>query len=236
MRAIRPIGASSGLIFTSSELKKGIEDVLKAFGSNSAEIWREFSLEVGSIELPARLQGWSTQESASSRLPQTMNELSKQLGALLSGLFDIPEFFDQRLTDALLEFHAWLGYRAECIESQKNRLVQPSTTCQYISQVMKEMTEYVSKVAAALSDFVKGGPGRPNTRDSGEVTDKASKHVDCGKYQAWGQTGTVEPSLPVGMKATFLSGVTATALQYSTMSKERQANSLAFFAAILTDT
>ncbi|KAG8946652.1 hypothetical protein FRC04_011546 [Tulasnella sp. 424] len=130
-----------------------------------------------------------------------MNELSKQLGALLSGLFDIPEFFDQRLTDALLEFHAWLGYRAECIESQKNRLVQPSTTCQYISQVMKEMTEYVSKVAAALSDFVKGGVGPIR-----ETQEKSQTRLQ--------NMSTV----------------------YSTMSKERQANSLAFFAAILTDT
>lgn len=119
MRAIRPIGSSSGLIFTSSELKKDMIDVLKEFGSNSAEIWREFSLGVGSNELPVSLQGSSTRSPATLGLPRAMDGLSERLSALISGLCDIPDFSDQRLTDALFEFHEWLRYRAKCIESHQ---------------------------------------------------------------------------------------------------------------------
>lgn len=114
MRAIRPIGSSSGLIATSRELRAAMKEVLKEFGSNSAEIWREFSLESGSIELPGKLKEVSKRES---RLPEKMCDLAEHLGAFFNGLCDIPEFSDGRLTDALLEFYEWLLYRAECIAS-----------------------------------------------------------------------------------------------------------------------
>ncbi|KAG8974261.1 hypothetical protein FRC05_007685 [Tulasnella sp. 425] len=94
-----------------------------------------------------------------------MDGLSERLGALYNGLCEIPEFSDERLKDALVEFQEWLHYRAECIESHQ---VQPATTRQYASQVMKEMTQYVAKVEAALSDFIKEGVGA--IRDAQEMS------------------------------------------------------------------
>lgn len=119
MRAIRPIGSSSGLISTARELEKDVLNVVKKFGSNSAEIWREFSLGVGSNELPPILQGVSSEDSATTELPQAMSGLLERLTKFIRGLCEIPEFSDKRLTDALVEFHGWLRYRSECIESRR---------------------------------------------------------------------------------------------------------------------
>lgn len=115
MRVIRPIGSSSGLISTSKRLREGIKNVLGEFESNSAEIWREFSLGIGSIELPSELKDVSKHES---QLPEKMYELSELLREFFNGLCDIPEFSDERLTDALLEFRQWLLFRADRIASQ----------------------------------------------------------------------------------------------------------------------
>ncbi|KIO25402.1 hypothetical protein M407DRAFT_8444 [Tulasnella calospora MUT 4182] len=151
MRAIRPIGASSGLIAISKKLREGIKGLLQEFGSNSAKIWTEFSLETGSIELPGKLKDVSKREF---RLPEMMEDLAEDLRVFFNGLCAIPEFSDGRLTDALVEFHEWLLYRAECIASHiALRQVGPSTIRQYISRVMTEMGDYVSKVGSALSDF-----------------------------------------------------------------------------------
>lgn len=155
MRAIRPIGASSGLIAISKKLREGIKGLLQEFGSNSAKIWTEFSLETGSIELPGKLKDVSKREF---RLPEMMEDLAEDLRVFFNGLCAIPEFSDGRLTDALVEFHEWLLYRAECIASHiALRQVGPSTIRQYISRVMTEMGDYVSKVGSALSDFAHAG-------------------------------------------------------------------------------
>ncbi|KAG8910726.1 hypothetical protein FRC00_007652, partial [Tulasnella sp. 408] len=152
MRAIRPIGSSSGLISTSRVIRSCMDDVLGEFGSNSAEIWRDFSLGVGSIELPHKLKVASNPEI---QLPERMRVLSERLEAFLEGLCDIPEFSDERLKNALLEFREWLLYRAECIALHRDsKLVKQSTVQKYISQVMKEMENYVSSVKDALSKFV----------------------------------------------------------------------------------
>ncbi|KIO25401.1 hypothetical protein M407DRAFT_25304 [Tulasnella calospora MUT 4182] len=120
MKAIRPFGSSNGLINTSKKLQNGLYNVLQAFRSNSAETWREFSLGVGSNELPRSLVG-SSAEPAPGRLDlaNTMKILSILLSDFLKGLNEIPEFSDKPLADSLMEFQTWLDCRAERIMSHE---------------------------------------------------------------------------------------------------------------------
>lgn len=197
MRTIRPIGSSSGLIFTAKDLQLSMNGVLDAFRSNSAEIWRVFAARTESDEIPSDLEGSSA--PAMSLLPKTMSRLSEGLNAFLDGLRDIPEFADKRLTDALVEFRDWLIYRAEVLESRQDASVEGSAAARrYISQVMKEMSLYIGTVGVALQAFTDGGV----------------KSIQ--DYQKRSQTKLQNMSTV----ATFFSGVTATTMQYA-MNQER---------------
>lgn len=123
MKAIRPFGSSSGLITTSKKLQSSLHKVLGAFKSNSAEIWREFSLGVGSNELPRNLVGSAVAGPVSGNLvlADTMKELSRLLSDFLKGLNEIPEFSDKPLADVLTEFQTSLDCRAERIVSHEGR-------------------------------------------------------------------------------------------------------------------
>ncbi|KAG9038724.1 hypothetical protein FS837_001200 [Tulasnella sp. UAMH 9824] len=200
MRAIRPIGSSSGLICTSKDLQQYMNDVLYGFRSNSAEIWRVFAARSGSDEMPDDLQG--SLAPAMSLLPNKMGVLSEGLNAFLNGLRDIPEFSDKLLTDSLLEFRDWLVYRAECLQSCRDASVEGSAaTRRYISQVMKEMSLYIRKAGVALQAFTEGG--------AKAIQDYQERSQ--GKLQ----------NMSTVCKATFFSGVTATTMQYA-MNQERE--------------
>lgn len=114
MRAMRPIGSSSGLIYSSRKLKRDMNDIRDSFMSNSADLWKEFSWGTDSNEVPEDLRGASMADI--SLLPRAMKNLSIQLKRFLDNLHSIPEFSDEPLMDALLGFHEWLHYRAERIE------------------------------------------------------------------------------------------------------------------------
>lgn len=179
MKAIRPFGSSSGLINTSRHLQDSFYNILQDFRANSAEIWREFSLGVGSNELPKSLAG-SSAESAPDKLPVLLAEHIKTLSILLDryleGLNEIPEFSDKPLADVLMEFKAWLDCRAERILSHartywttclleslltrhdvESPLVRKSIIRHYIGQVMNEMSLPIGKIRDALEDFVTQG-------------------------------------------------------------------------------
>ncbi|KAG9040805.1 hypothetical protein FS837_013066 [Tulasnella sp. UAMH 9824] len=196
MKAIRPFGSSSGLINTARQLQDSFDNVLQDFRANSAEIWREFSLGVGSNELPKSLVGWSA-ESAPDKLPVLLAEHMKTLSILLDhyleGLNEIPEFSDKPLADVLMEFKTWLDCRAERILSHaRSPLVRKSIVRHYMGQVMNEMSLPIAKIKDALEDFVtQGVTAIRNAQDN--------------------QQGRLQNMSAV---ATFLSAVTATTMQY----------------------
>ncbi|KIO25365.1 hypothetical protein M407DRAFT_210637 [Tulasnella calospora MUT 4182] len=215
MRALRLIGSSSRLIHTSEELQSRLNNVSDLFKSNSAEIWKDFSGGLGSDGLPSELQGSSGPgtPSAINLLPCIMYDLSETLKTFLGRLGDIPEFWGQDLTDALHEFGDWIRFRAGRILTHRgrpqtgaflarpfhspfvseSRLTENRTIRQYISQVMKEMTNHITSISRALSAF---------NRDGFNVI-RGSQDQTQNRLQ---NMSTV---------ATFLSGVTATTMQYA---------------------
>lgn len=132
MGAIRPIGSSSGLIYTSKALQKSMKDVSDVFRSNAANMWKFYSKTSVDDSLPDNLrppEGLAptfealadAQKAVLSQLPVTLKTLSDHLGEFLNGLHEIPEFTDKRLTDALDEFRNWLVYRAEYLRVRQGK-------------------------------------------------------------------------------------------------------------------
>ncbi|KIO17627.1 hypothetical protein M407DRAFT_227814 [Tulasnella calospora MUT 4182] len=199
MRAIRPIGSSSGLIRVAEELQKSMRDVRGAFGSNSAEMWKFYS-RTESDELPDKLRDFPRDPPVPvvSQLPKTMDDLSDHLDAFLKGLGEIPEFSDKRLTGALREFQDWLDYRVEYLDSRRGALGERSAAARRcIGRIMGEMSGHIRAVKAALKAFKEEGV-------------KAIQD-----YQKKSQTKLQNMSTV----ATFFSAVTATTMQY-TMEQE----------------
>ncbi|KAG8930058.1 hypothetical protein FRC01_003354 [Tulasnella sp. 417] len=195
MRAIRPIGSSSGLIRTSKEPQESTKKVRDAFGSNSAEMWH-FYARTGRVELPDALRDVPKEprDGILLDLSRTMNDLSDNLAEFSSGLWEIPEFSDKRLTDVLLEFRNWLDYRAQYLESRRRILGENSAAARIcIGRVMKEMLNHVQAVKDALQDF------------TGEGVKAIQNH------QQRSQTKLQNMSTV----ATFFSAVTATTIQYN---------------------
>ncbi|KAG8897851.1 hypothetical protein FRC01_011149, partial [Tulasnella sp. 417] len=159
MRAIRPIGSSIGLISTSEELQKSTKKVRDAFGSNSAETWHLYA-RTGRVELPDALRDGLKEppEGIVLHLSRTMDDLSGNLDEFLSGLDLIPDFSDERLTDALVEFRDWLDYRAQYLESRRGILGKESAAARRcIGRLMKEMLHHVQTVKAVLQHFTEEG-------------------------------------------------------------------------------
>lgn len=188
MRAVRPVGSSSGLIRAAKKLDEEITVILNQMRYTTAKIWTKFatSKERPHSTLPEDLQNVKTL-TASWKLAKSFQTLSGALQEFLNSLQDIPEFEDKRLTDSLEAFHHWLDYRANTLNAYSGRLLSDSrlrgsneiclkpsvgtpfensaADWRYMSQVMAEMIVYVKKTGKALKEF------------AGDGTRTRSKHV-----------------------------------------------------------
>ncbi|KAG8955142.1 hypothetical protein FRC04_009599 [Tulasnella sp. 424] len=195
MRAVRPVGSSSGLIRAAKKLDEEITVILNQMRYTTAKIWTKFatSKERPHSKLPEDLQNVKTL-AASWKLAKSFQTLSDTLQEFLDSLQDIPEFEDKRLTDSLEAFHHWLNYRANTLSAYSGTPFENSAAdWRYMSQVMAEMIVYVKKTGRALKEFA--GDGVKAIREAQD------------RSQSWLQN--------ISTVATFFSAVTATTLQYS---------------------
>ncbi|KAG8925021.1 hypothetical protein FRC01_010780 [Tulasnella sp. 417] len=191
IRTVQPIGSSGLLIRTSRNLKRGMENILDGFRFNSARLWEEIPSVNPRSEVPGDLQG--SRVTDINTLPRTMESLSDRLADFLEALRAIQEFSDEPLTDALLNLQEWSHYRAGRIGMHIDPLPRDKIKILlYIEQAMKEMSVHVSKLKAALSDFIEQGV-------------KAIQNSEKKSQARLQNMSTV---------ATFLSAVTATTMQY----------------------
>ncbi|KAG8903724.1 hypothetical protein FRC01_009015 [Tulasnella sp. 417] len=193
MRAVRPIGSSSGLIHAARSLEKKMSGILDQMKYTAAKIWTKFatSREWPNSALPEDLRNG---QMTSWMLAQSFRELSETLQEFLDSLQDIPEFADKRLTDSLAEFQYWLDYRADVLDAYNGTQFENSAAdWRYMVQVMAEMTTFVNKTGKTLKDFIEDGVQA--IRDAQD------------RSQNWLQN--------ISAVATFFSAVTATTLQYS---------------------
>lgn len=85
MRAVRPLGSSSGLIFSSLGLQRLMEEILEVFRSNAASIYVTFG-EKADTEIPAVLRARGHFPAMSQYIrefPELLTELSQELREFL---------------------------------------------------------------------------------------------------------------------------------------------------------
>ncbi|KAG9043062.1 hypothetical protein FS837_010067 [Tulasnella sp. UAMH 9824] len=193
MRAVRPIGSSSGLIHAARNLEDQMMKILDQMRFTAAKIWTKFATnkERPQSVLPEDLRNGPM---TSWMLAKSFRSLSETLREFLESLQDIPEFADKRLEDSLEAFRYWLEYRANALNAYEGTSFENSAAdWRYMMQVMEEMTTYVNKSGRALKEFSKDGVQA--IRDAQD------------RSQNWLQN--------ISAVATFFSAVTATTLQYS---------------------
>lgn len=121
MRAVRPIGSSSGLIHAARKLEEEMMTILDQMRFTAAKIWTKFATtkERPQSILPEDLRNGPM---TSWKLAKSFRSLSETLQEFLESLQDIPEFADKRLEDSLEAFRYWLEYRANALNAYEGML------------------------------------------------------------------------------------------------------------------
>ncbi|KAG9049961.1 hypothetical protein FS837_008311 [Tulasnella sp. UAMH 9824] len=195
-RAVRPLGSSSGLIFSAIRVRRCMTEIQDVFYANAAEIYVAFGEKPGS-ELPQRLRGYSPAKAgrhagSMKDFPDLLTGFASELREFLNSLCDIPEFSDKALTDSIEVFAVWLDYRATGLEDFGTKLTTPALK-RYTNGLMLEMGKYLRQMGDALNDFKKEGV------TAIRIAQDRSK----------------EQLLNMSTVATFFSGVAATTFQYT---------------------
>ncbi|KIO25425.1 hypothetical protein M407DRAFT_25224 [Tulasnella calospora MUT 4182] len=202
MRAVRPIGSSSGLIRAARKIEEEMITILDQMRYTTAKIWTKFatSRERPHSVLPEDLRNG---QMASWMLVKSFRTLSETLQEFLDSLEDIPDI------------PVLVGLQGQCIERIRRQVIERSVALEfngisltlragtsfensaadwrYMIQVMAEMITYVNKAGKVLKEFTKDGVQA--IRDAQD------------RSQNWLQN--------ISAVATFFSAVTATTLQYS---------------------
>ncbi|KAG9049964.1 hypothetical protein FS837_008314 [Tulasnella sp. UAMH 9824] len=159
-RDVRPLGASSGLIFSAIGLRQRMTEIRDVFFANAASIYVAFG-EKRASKVPQELRVYApahfAREAKSMKeFPDLLKGLASELREFLDSLRDIPEFSDKVLTDHLDAFAAWLDYRANGLQDFGANLKTPALK-RYTNSLMLEMGKYLKQTADALERFAKDG-------------------------------------------------------------------------------
>ncbi|PVG01421.1 WD40 repeat-like protein [Serendipita vermifera] len=210
--AARQLGSSVGLLASAAQLRNRLMKVEALFHENASEIFpsikskfvdtseqlkprtkkkppaRTRSNSKALLFRPAAMNAAPDPET----LPYELFELAKDVKAFLKHLEEFPEFVDEALNASITAFESDLRYRADCLSEYEDQFRWPAVQ-RYVHAVSTEMTVHMQTMTQALKDFVDNGV--PAIRF-------AQKHNGNNL-------------LNLSTIATFFSGVTATAAQYS---------------------
>ncbi|KIO23681.1 hypothetical protein M407DRAFT_26884 [Tulasnella calospora MUT 4182] len=229
MRAVRLLGSSSGLISAARGLQRRMAQICEAFRSSAAAIYKSFG-EKEYSEVPEALRFHSRKQFGNESMelylrefPTLLQDISKELAEFLDSLQDIPEFelSDKHLMDTILGFEGWLMYRATGLEDfcgmvdntwflgiLSDRVVpgdfQTPAVKFYTNSLVIEMGRYLKELGQALHEFIKEGV-------------PAIEEAQRRSQLQLTNMSTV---------ATFLSAVTATTFQYTSIGNDGQPSSL----------
>ncbi|KAG8917598.1 hypothetical protein FRC01_002349, partial [Tulasnella sp. 417] len=195
-RAVRPLGSSSGLIFSAIRVRRRMTEIQDVFYANAAAIYVAFGEKPGS-ELPLRLRRYSPAKSGRQAgsvkdFPDLLTGFASELREFLYSLCDIPEFSDKALTDSIEGLATWLEYRANGLQDFGTKLKTPALK-RYTNGLMLEMGKYLKQMGDALNEFRKDGVAAIRIA----------------------QDRSREQLLNMSTVATFFSGVAATTFQYT---------------------
>ncbi|KAG8955144.1 hypothetical protein FRC04_009602 [Tulasnella sp. 424] len=201
--AVRPLGSSSGLIFSARRLRYRMAEIQDRFSANAAAIYVAFRENLTS-ELPEDLRvrspvNFGRQGGSMESFPDLLQDLASEVREFMHSLRDIPEFSDKGLTESLDAFAAWMDYRANGLQDFGAELETPALY-RYTNGLMVEMGKYLNQTGDALKHFGTGGE-----------TDliKGVKSIQDA------QKRSKEQLQNMSTVATFFSGVAATTFQYT---------------------
>ncbi|KAG8929539.1 hypothetical protein FRC01_004189 [Tulasnella sp. 417] len=199
-RAVRPLGSSSGLIFSAIGVRRHMTEIQDVFFANAAAIYVAFG-EKPESELHPKLRSYSPAKSGRQAgdmkdFPDYLTGFASELRQFLNSLYDIPEFSDKALTDSIEGFAAWLDYRANGLQDFGDTL-STSALKRYTNGLMLEMGKYLKQMGDALHNFSKDGV------TAIRIAQDRSK----------------EQLLNMSTVATFFSGVASTTFQYTSGNK-----------------
>jgi WD repeat-containing protein 26 len=210
--AARQLGSSVGLLASAAQLRNRLLKVEALFHENASEIFPSIKSKfVDNLEAlkpktkkkppvrarsnskallfrPAAMNAAPDPET----LPNELLELAIDVKAFLHHLEEFPEFVDEALNASITAFEVDLRYRADCLSEYDEQFRWPAVQ-RYVHAVSTEMTVHMQTMTQALKEFVDNGV--PAIRF-------AQKHNGNNL-------------LNLSTIATFFSGVTATAAQYS---------------------
>lgn len=180
---VRPLGSSSGLIFSARRLRYRMAEIQDRFSANAAAIYVAFRENLTS-ELPEDLRvrspvNFGRQGGSMESFPDLLQDLASEVREFMHSLRDIPEFSDKGLTESLDAFAAWMDYRANGLQDfggkpsstldtrRRSYLTLGCTYCiaeletpalyRYTNGLMVEMGKYLNQTGDALKHFGTGG-------------------------------------------------------------------------------
>lgn len=214
--AARQLGSSVGLLSSAFKLRQRLATVLHIFRENAADHFPKFvkgkaseSLDLaggGSLDnlhVDKRRQRMLKRGAILRRptmlpnaeaedLPHELEMLANDVKSFLNFLEEFPEFVDEAVNASITAFQYDLKYRASCLKEYPGQFNFPAVR-QYVHDLSGEMGHHLETITQALHDFVEVGV--PAIR--------------------FAQKSTGTNLLNLSTIATFFSGVTATAAQYS---------------------
>ncbi|KAG8987437.1 hypothetical protein FRB90_003346 [Tulasnella sp. 427] len=158
--AVRPLGSSSGLIFSAIRLPRRMREIGDIFYANASFIYDTFG-ESRRSELPQNFKTYAPDNvdrdpGSVGDFPNLLRGLASELREFLDSLRDIPEFSDKALPESLEMFASWLEYRAGGLEEFDYQLHTPALR-RYTNSLMAEMEKHLKQTGDALSRFGKDG-------------------------------------------------------------------------------
>ncbi|KAG9009636.1 hypothetical protein FRB90_008227 [Tulasnella sp. 427] len=160
-RAVRPLGSSSGLIFSAIRLPRRMKDIRDVFYANASTLYEAFG-ETHDSDLPRSFRKYAPekydrQNDSRGNFPTLLRGLAGELREFLDSLRDIPEFSDKALPESLEAFASWLDYRANGLQDfggvaaikaaqdrAKEQLLNMSTVATFFSGVAATTFQYTT--------------------------------------------------------------------------------------------
>lgn len=232
--AARQLGSSVGLLASAHQLRTRLHTIQALFHENAADIFptqiKSKAIDIEPLKPKTKRNKNNPRARSNSRalllrrstvtvapeldtLPAELFALSRDVKAFLTHLEEFPEFVDEALNESITAFEMDLQYRADCLSEYQDQFRWKAVQ-KYVHGVSMEMTLHLDIITRALQEFVANGV--PAIRF-------AQKHNG-------------DNLLNLSTIATFFSGVTATAAQYSFDKREKpldRVTNLMFFGSLV---
>ncbi|KAI5985218.1 hypothetical protein EDC04DRAFT_2590459 [Pisolithus marmoratus] len=213
--AARQLGSSVGILSSAFKLREQLTKVLFLFRENAASLFprkvtrhtRESLLNPNLMDRKRRRSTWRIhrappvaklileEDLQPETLPSQLESFATDVVTFLNCLSEFPEFTDEAVDQSMKSFEGDLKYWASCLNEYKTQFRSPAVQ-RYVHDLTTEIGDHIDNITVTLSMFIEIGV--PTIR--------------------FHQQHAAANLLNLSTVATFFSAVTASTLQFSSMS------------------